>query len=195
MIRHFYLRCKALLNNLNDEAIFQEATNGFIHQNTRCPNCGAAGKLTPYDDYSRHLVSYENNEVVERVIRPLRFACGSCDTTHALLPDILIPYSPYSLRFKLLVMVAYFERTSTVVAICEHFHIAVSTLYAWKSLLLEQKELMLGTLVNRGESAPAFLQSLLSSGALPERLCSFFRRYAFSFLQNRSVPTARSRPP
>ena len=195
MIRHFQALYKTLLNKLTDEAIFQEATEGFIHHEERCPNCGAAGKLTPYGDYSRHLVSYEGGRVVDRLILPLRFACGSCEATHALLPEILIPYSPYSLRFKLLVLIAYFERETTVAAICERFHIAISTLYAWKSLLLEHKELMLGALASRREPAPAFLREIFASRALQTRLRHFFRRYAFSFLQNQSVSAARSHPP
>ena len=132
---------------------------------------------------------------IESRISPLRFKCSSCGTTHALLPDVLIPYSPYSLRFKLVVLIACFERDTTIVAACDHFGIAVSTLYAWKARLLEHKELLLGVLASRKESFHAFLGGLLRSDCLSSRLYNFFHRHDFSFLQHQSMTAARSLPP
>ena len=195
MIRRFWKLCKTILNNLTDVAIFQEATDKFSCYDARCPHCGATGKLTPYGSYPRHLVSYEDGAVVDRLVWPLRFDCGSCDTTHALLPDILVPYSPYSLRFKLLVLVAYFERDTTVLAVCECFGIAVSTLYAWKKRLLEHKDLLLGMLTSKKEQAIAFLHGLFVANGLSVILRGFFQQYAFSFLQNRSTLATHTRPP
>jgi hypothetical protein len=54
---------------------------------------------------------------------------------------------------------------------------------------------MLGVLVSQKEPALAFLHGLFTSRNLSDRLHSFFQRYAFSFLQNQSIPAARSRPP
>jgi hypothetical protein len=195
MIRHFYERCKLLYSRLTDEAIFVEATESFSHHGERCPNCGAEGKLTPHSSYSRHLVSYEDGTAVDRLVWPLRFECGSCDATHALLPHILVPYSPYSLRFKLLVMIAYFERDTTVAAVCARFGIAVATLYAWKERLLEHKGLMLGAVASQKEPSLAFLRGLFSPGRLPDAIHDFFRKHAFSFMQGRTSPATRSRPP
>jgi len=195
MVRHFTVLCKTLLSSLADERIFQDATDGFRHYTERCPRCGATGKLTPYGDYSRWLVFFAKGAFFSQRIRPLRFLCSSCGSTHALLPDILIPYSPYSLSFKLTVLIAYFERETSVADVCMRFGIAVSTLYVWKERLLEHKELMLGVLASRREPALAFLRELLGSADLSARLRCFFNRYAFSFLQNRPVTAPRSFPP
>jgi transposase-like protein len=183
MIRLFTTLCKSLLENLNDVAIFNEAAGAFRHYDKKCPHCGASGKLSPYGNYSRFLVSYEDEMVVESRVSPLRFECASCGATHALLPSILIPYSPYSLRFKLTVLTAYFERNMTVAAICERFKIAVSTLYSWKESLLEHKELLLGIIESQKESAITFLRNLANAACLSDYLRSFFHRYAFSFMQ------------
>jgi transposase-like protein/ribosomal protein S27AE len=195
MIRLFIGLCKAFYESLSDEAIFLEATGGFRPFDQKCPRCGAAGKLSPYGSYFRGLVSLAGEEIDDRRVSPLRFKCGSCGATHALLPDILIPYSPYSLRFKLSVLIAYFERDTTVAAVCERFGIAVSTLYEWKKLLLEHKDLMLGVLASRKTDALAFLRGLFESSRLSSRIRDFFRRHAVSFLQNQSMATTRSIPP
>jgi len=195
MIRHFAALCKTVFDKLTDEALFHKATGDFSHYGARCPNCGATGKLSPYGDYARGLVSIGDGTIVECRVEPIRFKCSSCSTTHALLPDILIPYSPYSLRFKLAVLIAYFERETTVAAICGRFGIAVSTLYAWKERLHEHKDLLLGALASQKEPALAFLCGLITSEDISGLIGGFFRRHAFSFLQNRSAPAARSLPP
>ena len=194
MIRVFTSLCKSLFENLTDLDIFKNATNGFNHYGESCPNCGAVGKLSLYSSYSRGLVSYVNGTVVDHRVSPCRFECTSCGVTHALLPDILVPYSPFSLNFKLTVLKAYYERTTTVVAVCEHFGIAVSTLYSWKKLLSEHKELLLGTVTSLEKSALTFLVSLFEATCLSDYLRSFFRRHAFSFMQYTPVVATRNHP-
>jgi hypothetical protein len=184
-----------VLEKLSDEIIFQEATGDFNYHNERCTGCGAAGMLSPYGDYFRNLVSLDGEKVTESSVSPPRFKCLSCGKTHALLPDIIIPYSQYSLRFMLTVLLAYFERDTTVQAVCITYGIAVSTLYAWKHRLKEHKDLLLGILASLEEPVDTFLQGLLTSIQLSGQLKDFFCRYAFSFMQNRSTLTTRSRSP
>jgi len=206
MIRLFTTLCKSTLEKLSDKAIFQEATDGFKYHNKQCPGCGTTGRLYPYGGYYRNLTSPDGEfkpdeqataKVIESSICPMRFKCVSCGTTHALLPDILIPYSPYSLRFMLTVLVAYFEKSKavTVAAVCTFYGIAVSTLYAWKHRLLEHKDLLLGMLASQKEPVQAFLRDLFTSLQLSAKLSDFFRRYDFSFLQNLHTAATRSKPP
>jgi transposase-like protein len=202
MIRLFTALCKSLFENLTDAAIFYNATDGFSHYGEKCPSCGAFGKLSPYGGYSRNLVSHKDGMTTESRVSPCRLKCTSCGVTHALLPDIVIPYSQYSLRFKLAALIAYFERNTTVAdakptvrAVCECFGIAVSTLYSWKERLLEHKELLLGMLASKEEPAITFIQNLFGAPCLSGRLRSFFRRHTFSFMQRTPAPTTRSQPP
>jgi len=193
MVRLFAALCKIKLKELSDDAIFQDATKSFRHHSEKCPSCGAVGLLSPNGCYMRNLVTYRDGRIIGSRISVDLFKCASCGASHALLPDILVPYSPYSLRFKLTVLLAYFERKTTVAAVCEHFGIAVSTLYEWKKIFLSHKELFLGVIASLKEPALDFLKHLFGSDCLSDRLHSFFRRHAFSFMQNHK--TARSRPP
>ena len=196
MIRLFQTLCKSTLEHLSDEAVFQASSNGFSHYSERCPDCGAVGKLTTHGYYSRFLVSHDGKQGKESIIMPLRFECTSCGVSHALLPGNLLPYSPYSLRFKLTVLIAYFERKMPVAAICAHFGIAISTLYSWKQRLLEHKGLLLGALISRETPALDFLRDLFASVRLWDQLEGFFSHFGFSFLQNRpGEPATKSNPP
>lgn len=195
MVRLFTALCKCFLENIYDEIIFREANCHYSYLGEACPRCGAVGKLTPHGDYTRGFTEHKDRKNVDSRLKPLRFLCKSCGATHALLPDIVIPYGRYSLRFVLTVLIAYFERTTTVVKICEQYDIAVSTLYEWKKRMALHKDLMLGVLISRKTTALAFLRNLLGSNNLSDCLRIFFHKYGFSFMQNRSIPASRRRPP
>ena len=195
MIRLFTALCKTLLEKSTDYEIFCEATDNFSPYAKLCPRCGTAGKLSPYGVYGRSLVSYEDKSVIDRRVYPKRFECLACGATHALLPDILTPNSPYSLRFKLIALITYFERKETVAAICGRFCIAVSTLYEWKKRLISHKELLLGALTGCKDPALSFLTGLLGSDCLSNSLCVFFHKHAFSFLEASPKSATRNRPP
>ena len=195
MIRLFTELYKPSLENITDKDLFQDATDKFVHYTKKCTSCGASMKLAPYSVYERNLVSFEGGKAVERRVKPKRFKCASCGKTHALLPDILAPYSPYSIRFKLSVLTAYFNRNTTVDAICQCFGIAASTLYRWKKLLLSHKELLLGTLANQNEAPLSFLRGMLESAGFSEHLKNFFHQFDFSFMQPRPLVAAQNRSP
>ena len=195
MIRLFTALCKAFLRELNDEQLFHEATDEYIHHGKGCPRCGAVGKLTQIKGYPRSLTCCAGGKPVDSKVKIKRFLCGSCKGTHALLPDTLVPYSIYSLQFKLEAIIAYGERNATVVKICEAFDIAVSTLYEWKKLMEEHKDLMLGVLISQKSPNPGFLQGLLGSSQLSATLGSFFSKHGFSFMQGVRAKATRSVPP
>ena len=132
---------------------------------------------------------------MDSILNPRRVKCSSCGATHALLPDIVIPYGRYSLSFVLTALITYFERANTVEKICAQLGIAISTIYEWKKRMLAHKDLMLGILISRKVPALAFLRGLLKSKRLSVILSGFFHRYGFSFMQRRSTSATRSRPP
>lgn len=169
--------------------------DGFSHLGAACPKCGAPGTLSGHGDYGRDLTSYEGGQIVDSHVRPLRFYCSSCEATHALLPDIIVPYSPYSLLFMLTALIAYYERATTVAEVCARFGIAVSTIYDWKERIALHKDLMLGVLISQKQREHSYIVGLLRSSDLSDILCRFFRKYGLSFMQNRSEPATRSRPP
>ena len=59
-----------------------------------CPCCGKAGCLIRYGCYSRTI-----RYLCERVILTVqRLFCNHCRKTHALLPDLIVPYSQVPLE-------------------------------------------------------------------------------------------------
>ena len=195
MIRLFTALCKTYLEKLSEKQSFFAATNEFNPFGGTCPKCGAKGKLSEYGGYDRGLISYEDGQIVDSDLRASRVLCSSCGSTHALLPDIVVPYSPYSLRFMLAALIAYYERTMAVDKICAHFGISVSTIYEWKNRIALHQELMLGLLISKKTPALGFLRGLLGSRNLSDTLHQFYRKHLFSFMQCRSAPATRSRPP
>jgi transposase-like protein len=169
----------------SEEEIYEEAVARFKKEEAGCPECGAIGKLNPYGNYWRNMVYHEDPKINDGVIKIVRYKCGSCGRTHALLPDILVPYSPYTLIFKLTVLLAYYKRDKTAVKICEYYKIAVSTLYAWKKKLLEHKELLMGVVESKKTDAMAFVRGLFESEDTTDSLQGFYAKYGFSFLQNK----------
>jgi transposase-like protein len=195
MIRLITALCKTLLEFVNDEQIFQDASDGYIHYDNDCPRCGTIGKLDSYGGYFRWLISRWKRKGVSRRIWIRRFECKSCCATHALLPDILTPYSQYSLHFKLTVLIAYFERDCTVESLCNEFEIAISTLYEWLKRIASHKELMIGVLLSKRTPVLDFLRTLIGSDDLSDTLNRFFHKYGFSFLQRTSAIATLSNPP
>jgi len=195
MIRLFTALCKIYLKELSEKQRFLAATEEFSHLGGACPKCGAKGKLSAHGDYGRGLLSYEGGQIVDADLRASRLYCSSCGSTHALLPDVVVPYSPYSLMFMLAALIAYYERAMAVEKICAHFGIAVSTLYDWKDRIALHKDLMLGLLISGKAPALGFLRGLIGSRRLSDTLRRFYRMHKFSFMQRRSAPATRSRPP
>jgi transposase-like protein len=195
MVRLFTAFCKSYLKILSDKIIFDEAAGSYSYQGEACPRCGAVGKLTSHGTYTRGLTSRKSLKLIDCRLKPLRFKCESCAVTHALLPDIIIPYGRYSLSFVLSALIAYFDRTTSVVDICGQLGIAVSTLYDWLKRVAAHKDLMLGVLISNKTNTIPFLNDLLGCDNLSDLLRRFFQKHGFSFMQRRSLSTTRSHPP
>lgn len=178
MIRIFNLFCKLKEIKISDQEWFDQAFHRLNLLGQPCPYCNSKGNLIPHDSYSRYMVSLKDNRPVTVILRVPRVKCTSCGRTHALLPEMLIPYSSYSLRFVLTVLEAYFLHTRTIEEICETYQIAHSTLYVFRSLFLSHKQLILGALNNAQETASDFIGKIAG-----EQLFQFQDAFRYSFLQ------------
>lgn len=181
MLRVFHAFYKSQFINFSDLSLFHQAIEAFQADLAVCPFCGAKQACSEFASYSRHLITFENGAVVCHDITVPRVKCHSCDHTHAILPDVLIPYGSYTLRFILIVLRRYFLSSTTVSALCEQFQIAVSTLYAWIRLFHAQKKFWLGILRDASVSALDFLNTLLSGDFSSE---DFHITFNFSFMQS-----------
>jgi hypothetical protein len=188
MIRVFTIFCKLNLKKLSAEALFGAAMQEFSTDKLSslllpCPFCKAKHPNWSYHaSYTRYLISFEKGLTVAYEISITRLICSSCKHTHAILPEIIIPYGSYSLLFILTVLRDYYLSCMTIRTLCDKYQISQSTLYAWKHLFLIHKKLWLGFLEDILQKPLAFLSSFPSiSNSLELEI--FFMSHAQSFLQ------------
>jgi hypothetical protein len=186
MIRKFSLLCKLNFINNSDLSIFHSIYDSLSFSKEICSHCNARHSCSLHSTYERHLIAMQGHHIVCHTVTITRVICSSCGHTHAILPDILIPYGSYSLFFILKILRLYFLHTSTVTSLCEHFQISISTLYTWVHLFNQQKALWLGVLLHASTSSLSFLDDLLSNSCFPEH---FFHAFHFSFLQFHFITT------
>ena len=188
MIRVFTIFCKLNLEKLYAKALFSAAMQEFSKDKLSslvlpCPFCKAKHPNWSYHaSYKRYLISFEKGLTIVHEISITRLICSSCKHTHAILPEIIIPYGSYSLIFILNVLQDYYLFHMTISTLCDKYQISPSTLYAWKHLFIIHKKLWLGFLEDITQDPLVFLSSLPSiSSSLDLEI--FFKTHAQSFLQ------------
>lgn len=188
------IRQKSILLKLKyekpDENLLAEALKSFRPSRMVCPACKAKGGHTPIRSYTRMMITVKNGKREEHVVSIPLYKCPSCGHSHAILPDVLIPYGSYSLRFILTVLKAYLERTCTVRTLCDKWQIAVSTLYDWIHLFASQYSAWRGILCQILWVTSKALQDTSDTAAFPS---AFFSQFGFSFFQHLETAT-RSAP-
>lgn len=193
MIRVFKLFCKL---NISAKDLFLKFMTSFNPNSHKCPYCS-----TKHPDwkkrgvYERYLISFENGHAVYYQVSIVRYKCSSCNHTHAILSEFIIPYQSYSLHFILAALQDYFTHSLTVAEICSKYDISASTLYLWKNLFLNHKKLWLGVLEDMLTSSVSFINFILD-GSFIDMLRDFFALAGYSFLQGVSrIKKAHSTPP
>jgi len=158
-----------------------------------CPNCGTKFNCTYFSSYSRNLITFERGSNTCFSIDIIRVKCNSCNHTHAIIPDNLIPFGSYSISFILTVLRAYFLGSKTISDLCDFFQISISTLYDWIKLFKEQKHIWLGILNDAVISPIKFIDDILCciksvssffQITSIKSVSSFFQITKTSFLQN-----------
>ena len=186
MIRGFDLLCKINFEIYSISHLFQYAMTTLDVQDYNCPKCGTRHpNWTKHDSYSRFLIGFHKRKVDSEVVCVIRYRCQSCRSTHAFLPEFVIPFKSHSLFFVLAVLKDLFIRSLTVNEICTKYDISVATLYAWKKAFLKDKKLWLGILEDMLTSISKFLNFLAKDG-IKYHLRRFFAITNRSFFQTRS---------
>lgn len=185
MIRAFTLLCKLNSYKLSDKVLFDisMAHLDLVHQT--CPCCGSASNHRIYSVYDRCMITFDHGARKDYIVSIPRIKCN-CGHTHAVLPDVLIPYGSYSLRFILLVLSEYLTKRLTVEDLCLKYQIVKSTLYAWKHLFLEHYNLLSGLLASIDSLCSEAIDRINSYNSLTQ---VFYNRFKFSFLQSHHLAT------
>lgn len=185
MIRRFYSFGKLNFYTSSDFCSFTYSMASFRPELQRCPHCKSTGNCIRHASYERSLVSFENGRVIFRRLLILRVICSSCRHTHAILPDVIIPYGSYSLSFILQLMKEYYFEHLTVEKLCDRFSLSISTFYRLKHIYLSHRLLWLGITTAANEDASAFLLFLISLDCISDFMSEFHQLAAFSFLQQK----------
>lgn len=187
------IRVKTILGKIfslktSDRQLFSSALQAFSPSRAVCPQCGAIGCCNFHDSYTRWLISIENGKRSDMLVSIPRVMCASCERTHAILPDVLIPYGSYTLRFILVILNSYLARTSTVQELCSSWGIAVSTLYGWVNLFQEQASVWLGAINEVKRLNTLSIDEICTQDSFPS---AFHKKFGFSFLQPRRTTLSR----
>ncbi len=179
MIRKTDLSFKLIqLKNQSDQEIFDHAVSGIDLSHCTCPVCKNVGLFQKMDPYERQMITVEDNE---RVVVPVfvpRCICEVCGHTESFLPDNLIPFSSYTLRFVITVLYEYLNRPGTVKDLCSSWQIAVSTLYVWIHLFSEHFSLWKKSPNRISRLSKDYLDQILETSP-----SAFYNTFGFSFMQ------------
>ena len=129
--------------------------------------------------YQRDLITYHGGKSVclhISIIR-VRIKGNMSRHTHAILPDILVPYSSYSIRFILSVIYLFNHRNCTSSALADRLFLSRSTINTWLRLYADHISKWLGSLKeadrklcdieSAATSVPDFLRLFLSETGHP----------------------------
>lgn len=189
MIRKNSLFCKIILIKKTSVQLFNEYMQSYSWKNETCPRCGSKGSCVFHDTYTRSMTDFVHGKAIYGEACVIRLRCTSCGFTHAVLPDVIIPYSVYGLFFILRVLAEYFLHLHTVKKLCVRFGISVSMLYRWRDLFLAHKQLWLGVLVSAQTAPSKFIKGLCFLAQYSAFFaCRFVLLSARSFLQSHANP-------
>lgn len=169
-LHHCNIFSKTFLQNTIDTiGLYVQFISTLSLFGLECNNCHLKGTCIRHGYYERsYLLSVGDLMGAGTKIRILRVKCKHCGRTHAILPEEIAPYLPFSTVFIFPVLQQFYEKKKTVEAICRDFQIAVPQLYRWKDRFERQKELFLGVLESAkygGEKALTWLSHLQDYGA------------------------------
>ena len=118
----------------------------FKPERETCPICGSTGNCHIHHYYGRSIIDFKAGRQEKSDLCILRVFCDSCRHTHAILPDVIIPYSSYSLFFVLRLLGEYFAGLFTIEQLCERYDISQNQFFKWLALWKSHKKEWLGLL-------------------------------------------------
>ena len=189
MIRKNALFCKIIRIKKSSKVLFDSYMDTFCPEKQTCPVCGSSFHCQIHAYYGRRIIDFICGVPVTTEVTVLRLACQSCGHTHAVLPDLIIPYSSYSLFFILRVLAEAFLHISSLERLCERFCITRNQLYKWKQLFQQHKREWLGILEDSETSGMDFLLMLAAKPDYSSFAMDFTKQTSYSFLQSHRNPS------
>lgn len=104
-----------------------------IHKNV-CPCCHAKNKLIKYGKYERNISILIDDNVENYRVSVQRVICNSCNHTHALLPNFIVPYKIMAL-FSIAKIVQR-ASISSAYKLSEAINLSVQMIYTYMAIVL-----------------------------------------------------------
>ena len=134
----------------------------------KCPECGAVGFFHNHGRYPRYLF---NNS--DELIRVQRVRCEKCLSTHALLPDVIVPYRYFSSPFLMNLFTLYLIKAVSIVDISRCLDISIPAIM--KLIKYYRQSHQQRTMIINPEYSNPLDHSFL---------ISYFRAFFLSFMQH-----------
>ena len=195
LITQSIFKTLALISHVSDLELFSDSVSLYKKNH---PDINYAGS------YKRMMISVspssgKREEISVSIIRSLSVDTDGSVSSSAIIPDILIPYASYTIRFVLTVLHAYLNRSGTISDLCYHFGISPSTLYdwirlfeahfaSWEKNLLNARKLH-NDLLSSINSIPSFPKQFLILFGIPF-LRSRYRCFDIMDISHKDPPTA-----
>ena len=190
MIRKNTIDCKLIqlkIKKISGFDTYNNACDEVVLQDEVCPTCGCKGCCSPYGHYSRYLVDFRDGSPHYMQLRITRVMCD-CGSTHAILPDPIVPYLQYSLFYILIVLAVYSCHLITVERICDIYHITAPDLYRWLKVYNDHRQEWQGLLKSTTSDIRRSLYELVHKEHYRSFAISFIQKTGLSLMQNHANP-------
>lgn len=104
-----------------------------VHENV-CPCCHAKNKLIKYGTYERNISILFDDSIENYKVHVQRLICNSCNHTHALLPNFVIPYKIMSICS--IAQIVQRASISSAYKLAEIINLSVQMIYAYIAIVL-----------------------------------------------------------
>lgn len=142
MIIDFSVNC----NNYRDK-IF----NSYSIFDYTCPKCGSKHSLSRHGSYERNICFMKDyHNIYEEKMSIIRLKCSSCSSTHAILPNDIIPYCIYSFSTIINILTRRYIKNEKILAIGEDLSISFQLIYNFISRFIKFLDSCLIVLKNLG---------------------------------------------
>ena len=197
MIRKNLINCKLIREKRSGKSIFQGCMDHLRPGSEVCPLCGCRGEMRVHAYYDRSLIEFIDGRPVKVSLCVCRLICRQCKrpSTHAVLPDPVIPYCRHSLFFILRVLAEHALRLRSTERICEVFDISLKTFFRWQKLFEEHRGDWQGLLTSMETDLKAAILELVRTDPFSSFAASFFRLTGLSLLQSHKNPSRSPRKP
>lgn len=100
-----------------------------------CPKCSAKHSLIRHGTYERNISFFSEGSICNEKMKILRLKCTSCESTHAILPNDVVPYCIYSYSFMMNVVIDFFVNEKSVLLLTKKYNISFQLIYSFISKL------------------------------------------------------------